>query len=86
MKGKERILMTEWPEMLNFVFEKSEYEMKNYVIESLVSGVLYCIGILVIDAISGQFKSFGFYLLSSIIFGLLYSLVMGLFHKITSKK
>ena len=23
MKGKERILMTEWPEMLNFVFEKS---------------------------------------------------------------
>lgn len=24
MKGKERILMTEWPEMLNFVFEKSE--------------------------------------------------------------
>jgi hypothetical protein len=60
--------------------------MKNYVIESLLSGVLYCIGILVIDAISGQFKSFGFYLLSSIIFGLLYPLVMGLFHKITSKK
>ena len=25
MKGKERILMTEWPEMLNFVFEKSEF-------------------------------------------------------------
>lgn len=24
MKGKERILMTECPEMLNFVFEKSE--------------------------------------------------------------
>ena len=60
--------------------------MKNHVIESLVSGALYCIGILVIDAISGQFKSFVFYLLSSIIFGLLYSLVMGLFHKITSKK
>ena len=60
--------------------------MKNYVIESLVSGVLYCIGILVIDAISGQFKSFGFYILSAIIFGPLYSLVMGLFHKITSKK
>ena len=60
--------------------------MKNYVIESLISGVLYCIGILVIDAISGQFKSFVFYLLSSIIFGLLYPLVMGLFHKITNKK
>lgn len=26
MKGKERILMTEWPEMLNFVFEKSRFE------------------------------------------------------------
>jgi hypothetical protein len=25
MKGKERILMTEWPEMLNFVFEKSGF-------------------------------------------------------------
>ena len=60
--------------------------MKNYVIESLVSGVVYCIGNLVIDAISGQFKSFGFYLLSSIIFGLLYSLVMRLFRRITSKK
>ena len=60
--------------------------MKIYVIESLVSGVLYCIGFLIIDAISGQFKSFGFYLFSSIIFGLLYSLMMGLFRKITSKK
>ena len=60
--------------------------MKNYVIESLVNGVVYCIGILVIDAIFGQFKSFGFYLLSSIIFGLLYSLVMRLFRRITSKK
>ena len=27
MKGKERILMTEWPEMLNFVFEKSDDRM-----------------------------------------------------------
>ena len=60
--------------------------MKYSVVESLVSGVLYCAGILVIDAISGQFKSFGFYLLSSIIFGLLLSLAMRLFRKITSKK
>ena len=29
MKGKERILMTEWPEMLNFVFEKSEFLSQN---------------------------------------------------------
>jgi hypothetical protein len=28
MKGKERILMTEWPEMLNFVFEKSEFPVE----------------------------------------------------------
>jgi hypothetical protein len=28
MKGKERILMTEWPEMLNFVFEKSRFTKK----------------------------------------------------------
>ena len=60
--------------------------MKYSVVESLVSGVLYCIGILVIDAISGQFKPFGFYLFSSIIFGLLFSLAMILFRKITSKK
>ena len=60
--------------------------MKNYVVESLVSGTLYCVGILVIDAISGQFKPFGFYLLSSIIFGLLFSLAMFWLRKITSKK
>ena len=60
--------------------------MKYYVVESLVYGVLYCIGILVIDAFSGQFKPFGFYLLSSIIFGLLFSLAMFLFRKITRKE
>ena len=26
-KGKERFLLPKWPEMLNFVFEKSEYEL-----------------------------------------------------------
>ena len=61
--------------------------MKEYIIESLISGVVYCIGLLAVDARPGhQFKAVGFYLLSSIIFGLLYSLVMGLFHKVTSKK
>ena len=60
--------------------------MKNYLIESLVSGVLYCIGILVIDAISGQFKAVVFYLLSAIIFGLLFTFAMRLIRKMTSRK
>ena len=60
--------------------------MKNYLIESLVSGVLYCIGILVIDAISGQFKAIVFYLLSAIIFGFLFSFAMRLIRKMTSRK
>lgn len=72
--------------MLIFVFDKSGFEMKNYLIESLVSGVLFCIGIIAIDAISGQFKAVVFYLLSAIIFGLLFTFAMRLFRKITSKK
>ena len=61
--------------------------MKKYIIESLVSGIIYCIGLLIIDAKPGhQFKSVGFYLLSSIIFGLLFSLVMRLIQKRISKK
>lgn len=60
--------------------------MKNYLIESLVSGALYCVGILVIDAISGQFKAAVFYLISAIIFGLLFTFAIRLFRKMTSKK
>ena len=58
--------------------------MKDYLIESLVAGVLYCIGILVIDAISGQFKAVVFYLLSSIVFGLLFPFAMRMFRKMTN--
>ena len=61
-------------------------QMKNYIVESIVAGVLYCIGILVIDVISGQFRTVVFYLLSSIFFGFLFSLVMRLFRKMISKK
>ena len=60
--------------------------MKNYLIESLVSGALYCIGILVIDAISGQFKAAVFYLISAIIFGFLFTFAISLFRNMTSKK
>lgn len=60
--------------------------MKNYLIESLVSGAVYCIGILVIDAISGQFKAAVFYLISAIIFGLLFTFAMRLFRKMTGKE
>lgn len=60
--------------------------MKNYLFESLVSGVLYCVGILVIDAISGQFKAVVFYLLSAIIFGLLFTFAMRLFRRMANKK
>ena len=61
--------------------------MKKYIIESLISGVVYCIGLLAVDARPGhQFKAIGFYLLSSIIFGLLFSFVMRLVRKMISKK
>ena len=61
--------------------------MKKYIIESLISGIIYCIGLLILDAKPGrQFKSVGFYLLSSIIFGLLFSLIMMIIQKRISKK
>ena len=61
--------------------------MKKYLIESLVSGVIYCIGLLVWDARPGhQFKAAGFYLISSVIFGLLFSFVMWLNQKRIGKK
>ena len=63
------------------------FEMKKYIIESLISGVVYCIGLLAVDARPGhQFKAVGFYLLSSIIFGLLFSFVMWLIRKRIGRK
>ena len=63
------------------------FEMKKYIIESLVSGAIYCIGLLALDARPGhQFKAAGFYLISSVIFGLLFSLVMRLIQKRIGKK
>lgn len=49
------------------------FEMKKYIIESLVAGAVYC-------------KAAGFYLISSVIFGLLFSLVMSLIQKRIGKK
>ena len=61
--------------------------MKKCIIEGLVSGVIYCIGLLLWDAKPGhQFKPAGFYLVSSIIFGLLFTLVMKLILKRIGKK
>lgn len=66
---------------------KLVFEMKKYIIESLVAGAVYCIGLLVKDARPGhQFKAAGFYLISSVIFGLLFSLVMWLIQKRIGKK
>ena len=63
------------------------FEMKKYITESLVAGAVYCIGLLVNDARPGhQFKAVGFYLISSVIFGLLFSLVMRLIQKRIGKK
>ena len=43
------------------------FEMKKYIIESLVAGAVYCIGLLVKDTRPGhQFKAAGFYLISSV--------------------
>jgi hypothetical protein len=62
-------------------------KMKKYIIESLISSVIYCIGLLAVDARPGhQFKAVGFYLLSSIIFGLLFSFVMWLIRKRIGRK
>ncbi len=67
--------------------DNSVFEMKKYIIESLVSGAIYCIGLLALDARPGhQFKAAGFYLISSVIFGLLFSLVMRLIQKRIGKK
>jgi ABC-type nitrate/sulfonate/bicarbonate transport system permease component len=67
--------------------DNSVFEMKKYIIESLVSGAIYCIGLLALDARPGhQFKAVGFYLISSVIFGLLFSLVMRLIQKRIGKK
>ena len=70
-----------------FIQIKRIFEMKKYIIESLVSGAIYCIGLLALDARPGhQFKAAGFYLISSVIFGLLFSLVMRLIQKRIGKK
>jgi len=62
-------------------------KMKKHVIEALVAGIIYCIGLLVIDAKPGhEFQSVGFYIISSVIFGVLFTLAMRLIQKWIGKR
>ena len=56
--------------------------MKKYLIGALAAGIVFCIGLLIIDAKPGhQFHSVWFYVIASVIFGLLFSLAMMLLPK-----
>ena len=61
--------------------------MKKHILEALVAGVIYCIGLLILDAKPGhEFKAIWFYVISSVIFGVLFALAMWLVQKWIGKK
>ncbi|MCR5518916.1 MAG: hypothetical protein K6F21_01170 [Bacteroidales bacterium] len=56
--------------------------MKNYLIHALVSAVVYTAILVAVNAIFGELQSFCFYLVSAVIFGV----VFGVYHYLVEKK
>ena len=73
--------------MLIFAHGKPFLNMKEYLLEAVVAGIIYCIGLVVLDAKPGrEFQSVWFYLISAVVFGLLFAWVMRLIQKRIGKK
>ena len=56
------------------MFDKSEFEMKNYFIRAIVSAVAYTIVYLLLDIVFGNMHSFREYAIQAICFGVLFGL------------
>lgn len=68
-----------WRNVANFTNDESITSMKKYFIEFIASAIAYLLLSVVLDAIFNRIDTVGHYLVSALIFGLLWPLFMALF-------